>query len=348
MRASPRRVLGLGVLLVVASLTVGLLAESSPTLVSAQLASHHHRHPTPTPTLTATPSPSPTSTPTAIITPTGVPSSTPTAPATAPATPSATPSATPAPSPWPATSLHFTANGNLSASGEYVPQLDGFNLADVSSLAEVNALPMGVQGLVWLGTCAGATSSFDSTVDAFVGNAKLFGFYVMDEPDISSCSAANLKAEDDWIHSHVPGARAFAVLENQSAAVDPSYGWYTPVNSDLDLVGLDPYPVRSELSSPDFAEISLRVSAATAAGWAVSSLVPVYQTFGGGTDSDDAGGHWVLPTAPQEDTILADWAAVVPTPVFDYAYSWGAQDSDVALSQVAPLQAIFLAKNTGT
>jgi hypothetical protein len=212
----------------------------------------------------------------------------------------------------------------------------------------LNSLPAGVKGLVWIGYCGGADSVFQTMVSPFIGNPKLFGFYVIDEPFPSGCPATNLKAEDDWIHAHVPGAKAFAVLDNQGPATAPAYGWYTPANSDLDLVGLDPYPVRSELSSPDYNEIALRVTAAKAAGWPLSSLVPVYQAFGGGTQTDDAGGQWVLPTAAQEDTILADWAAVVPTPVFDYAFSWGSQSGDVALSQAPALQSIFLTKNTGS
>ena len=69
---------------------------------------------------------------------------------------------------------------------------------------------------------------------------------------------------------------------------------------------------------------------------AESSIVPVYQAFGGGDYPDDANGHWVLPTAAQERQILADWAAVVPHPEFDYAYSWGSQKGDMALSQSPP------------
>src|SRR6266568_2856720 len=75
------------------------------------------------------------------------------------------------------------------------------------------------------------------------------------------------------------------------------------------------------------------------------SIVPVYQTFGGGGYHDDGNGQWVMPTAAQENQILADWAAVVPAPLFDYAYSWGPQNGDTALSQSPALRAVFAAKN---
>jgi len=43
--------------------------------------------------------------------------------------------------------------------------------------------------------------------------------------------------------------------------------------------------------------------------------------------------------------MLAYWAAVVPDPVFDYAYSWGAQHGDDALVESPSLQAVFAEKN---
>jgi hypothetical protein len=250
--------------------------------------------------------------------------------------------------PWPHTTLHYTSNGNFSQSGQYVPGADGFTLADVKTYdkSELDSLPAGVRGLVWLGDCQGATASFRSAVAAYAGDPKLFGFYVMDEPLPTTCLPAHLLAEDTWIHKHVPGAVTFAILENLGRAKDPTFtGSYTPQDSGLNLIGLDPYPVRSELRSPDYAEISEYVRMAEALGWPLTSIVPVYQAFGGGNYADDANGHWAMPTAPQERQMLADWAAVVPDPKFDYAYSWGSQESDTALSQSPALRAVFTAKN---
>ena len=247
---------------------------------------------------------------------------------------------------WPAASLHYAPDGNFGGSGQYTPRADGFNLADVRSRAELDSLPAGVRGLVWLGDCGGATAGFRAAVGAFAGDPKLFGFYVADDVVPSACPAARLLAEDTWIHAHVPGARAFALVENLSRATSPSFtGSYTPANSGLDLIGIDPYPVRSELVAPAYAEIAMYVRAAEAQGWPQGSIVPVYQTFGGGGYHDDGNGQWVMPTAAQENQILADWAAVVPAPLFDYAYSWGPQNGDTALSQSPALRAVFAAKN---
>jgi len=248
--------------------------------------------------------------------------------------------------PWPVTRLHYTPNGNFGPSGQYLPGADGFNLADVDNKIQLDGLPAGVLGLVWLGDCGGATASFRSTVDAFAGDRKLFGFYVKDEPQPKNCPAANLLAEDNWIHAHVPGAKTFIILENLGHETAPSFtGTYTPADSGLDLVGVDPYSVRSELSAPTYWQIAAYVTLVEAHGWPLSSIVPVYQTFGGTSFADDSNGYWVLPTVPQERQMLADWAAVDPHPVFDYAYSWGPQEGDTALSQSPALQAVFKEKN---
>ena len=250
----------------------------------------------------------------------------------------------------PRTSEHFAANGNFSGS-TYDPGAVGFNLADVSSNAETEGLPAGVKGLEWIGSCAGATSSFQSQVQSFIGDPKVFGFYLMDEPDPSSCSAANLKAESDWIHANDPGTYTFIIEQDLSSSNHPTYqGGYNPANSHVDLYGLDPYPCRSEnpASAPcAYSWLSLAVTAAEKEGIQLADIVPVYQAFGGGTWIDDGGGSYQLPTAAQESEILSTWASLVPTPVFDYTYSWEVQNGDQTLKGSPALQPIFLTHNGG-
>ena len=155
--------------------------------------------------------------------------------------------------------------------------------------------------------------------------------------------AANLKAEADWIHANVPGAKTFIVEENMSSDTSPDYD-YTPANTDIDLFGLDPYPVQANVpNNLDYNIIPLAVSTAEADGVPQADIVPVYQAFGGGRIYE-----YILPTAAQEDEILSTWGASVPNPVFDYAYSWGVQDGDTALSDDPALQAIFAAHNAGS
>ncbi len=83
----------------------------------------------------------------------------------------------------PVTPLHYAPNNNFRSSGYYAPRAAGFNLADVSSAGEVSSLPSGVKALVWLGQCNGPDSSFISAVQPFIGDPRVFGFYLMDEPD---------------------------------------------------------------------------------------------------------------------------------------------------------------------
>jgi hypothetical protein len=287
-----------------------------------------HSSSAPTPTPTRSPSPAPTR------------RRTPTPAPTHPRRTRRSPAPSPAPAgQWPVTSLHYTANDNFGPSGAYLPGADGFNLADVGDKGALDALPAGVLGLVWLGACGGATAAFRAQAGAFAGDRKLFGFYITDEPDPSSCPAGAIRAEDDWIHAHVPGAKTFAILQNLASDSSPDFTAYTPHGTGLDLIGLDPYPVTSA-GPPDYREIAGYVAAAQAAGWPVSRIVPVYQVFGHSSEGD-----WMLPTTDQERVMLADWAAVTPAPAFDYAYSWGSQSGDTGLARSPALQAIFAAKN---
>jgi len=184
-------------------------------------------------------------------------------------------------------------------------------------------------------------------VDPFVNHPRLFGFYLMDEADPASCAAANLAAETAYIHTHIKGARTFLVQQNLSSSKTPTYrGGYNPANTGIDLFGLDPYPCRSEINGCDDTVIAGYVSAATSAGIPIAAVVPVFQAFGGRVWADDDGGYYVLPTAEQATRLVAEWQRLVPSPVFDYAYSWSVQRGDLALS-VAPaaLRNVFATHN---
>jgi hypothetical protein len=246
----------------------------------------------------------------------------------------------------PTTSRHYTSGANFNADGSYGPGSVGFNLADVSSVAQLNSLPAGVLGLVYLGLCNGADATFTSTVQPFVGNAKLFGFYLMDEPDSTGkysalCTAANLKAEADYIHANIPGAKTFIVMMNMGSDTAPTYlNTFNSANTDIDLFGLDPYPCQTQFNGCNFSVIGAGVSAAEVAGIGLNQIIPVYQAFGGGGYA-----AWVLPTPAEALQGLASWASLVPNPAFDYAYAWGAQQSDTSLQGSTTLQALFSAHN---
>jgi hypothetical protein len=250
--------------------------------------------------------------------------------------------------PHPAT-LHYAANGNFAPDGRYLPGRDGFNLADVSTPAQLAGLPTGVRGLVYLGSCTGADRDFATKVGAFSGSAKLFGFYLIDDPDPATCPPANLRAESAYIHDHIGGARTFILEQNLSASAHPSYaGGYDPANTGIDFFGIDPYPCRTELNGCDPTMIARYVTAAERFGIPSSSIVPVFQAFGGGSWIDDGGGHYRLPTAEEMKSMFAQWTQLVRSPVFDYVYSWGSQRGDRTLSAApADLHAAFAARAAG-
>jgi hypothetical protein len=242
----------------------------------------------------------------------------------------------------PVTALHYAANGNFVGS-TYAPGADGFNLADIGSASQLSELPAGTKALVYLGMTGGATASFQAAVKPFIGSSQVYGFYLADEPAPSAATAANLKAESDWIHANDPGAKTFMVEENASGNLTPSY-YYAPANTDVDLFGLDPYPVQTNVpNNYDLNIIPLAVQEAESIGIPQKDLVPTYQAFGGGNYST-----YILPTAAQEQAILSEWSSVLPNPAFDYAYSWGSQEGDTALSNDTALQQVFAAHNRST
>jgi hypothetical protein len=248
--------------------------------------------------------------------------------------------------------LHYAAGGGLDSQGNFAPAQAGFNLADVQYVDQLNSLPDGVKGLVWLDQYNGVTQDFINEVTPFIGNPNLYGFYLVDEPDPTGqwgvqASATDLMAESDWIHSHMPDAKTFTVLMNMGSSDNPDYtNTYTPENTHIDLFGLDWYPVWSDRSTIDYSTIDKYVAAATSAGIPVDQIVPVYQAFGGGDWVTETGSQVAVPTAAQAQQMVDHWADLVPNPAFDYAYAWGSQQGDVALESLPALQQVFLQHNT--
>lgn len=251
---------------------------------------------------------------------------------------------------------HYAPNGNFDDQNRYLPSRAGFNLADVSSVGQLTSLGADVKALVWVGQCNGADEEFRNTIQPYIGNPKVFGFFLMDDPDprgifeagklTPRCTPDSLKAESDWVHSHAPGAKTFIVLMNLSTSKAPSFEHtYNPANSHIDLFGIDPYPCRSELQGCNYDMIDQYVAAAASWGIPSHQMVPVYQSFGGGDWVDDYGGKYLLPTVEQTKHMLARWQNHVAAPEFDFAYSWGSQRSDAALESKLDLQEVFLAHN---
>jgi hypothetical protein len=237
---------------------------------------------------------------------------------------------------------HFAVNGNFDPGGRFVPRDYGFNLADVSSAEVLDSLPRDVMGLMWIGACDGADARFRGLVESVIDHPKLFGFYLMDDPDPSGrwrrpCKAEGLRAESDWIHARRAGIVTFIALMNIGTSAAPDFDLSLgPDNSHVDLFGIAPYPCRRDWPECDFAMIGRFVEAGRRIGISDAAVVPIYQTFGGGEWRSEGGGYR-LPDPAELRRILDLWRERIAHPVFDYAYSWGTQKSDKALATSAPL-----------
>jgi Ca2+-binding RTX toxin-like protein len=243
--------------------------------------------------------------------------------------------------------MHYAYGAPAAAAATY-----GFNLVDLQYASSVNALPDGSKALIWLDESNGVTASFIDKVTPLLNNPKVFGFYLTDEPDPTGkyhtqVSAANLKAESDWIHSHFPGAKTFITLMDMGSFTNSDYtNTYNPANTGIDYYGIDPYPVRSTVV--DFNYIDRAVAAALKAGIPLSAIVPVYQAFGGGGWATNTGGSYVMPTTAQEQTMLDHWAKLVPSPAFDMVYKWSSQNGETSLGNTPSMQAFFQDHNSHT
>jgi hypothetical protein len=243
----------------------------------------------------------------------------------------------------PSTPWHYAPAANFAA-GSYNapgdPGSDGFNLVNVFTPDQMALVPDGDKALVYvpyqIGEPNGSAAYFASFVQfatKFVGNPKVFGFYISDEPNLRNIPATALKEEADWLHANDPGVKAFFVL---GGSFGTNFAEYTPKATDMDLVGLDPYPIT--IGGATYSLIPNAVNAAEAVGWSQAQIVPIYQVFGNSSG-------YALPTVEQEQEILAIWGNLIPHPAFDYAYSWGGWEPD-SLVNSPDLQAVFMAHNS--
>jgi hypothetical protein len=245
--------------------------------------------------------------------------------------------------------LHYAPNGNFDDTGAFLPASAGFDVADMGDPGRLSTLAADVRVLVWVGQCEGVTRKFLDTVQPYLGDHRVFGYYLMDDPDARShlgaappCPPERLREESDWLHEHAPGTKTLIVLMNLSDARRPSYrNSYDPKNSHVDLYGLCAYPCRTEFNGCDGNLISRYVAASDLAGIPRDRLVPIYQAFGGGRWRDDEGGSYIMPSPAEEAQIIRQWRELVPNPVIDMAYSWGTQREDLSLHEAAALKALF-------
>ncbi|WP_433472541.1 hypothetical protein ACQPZP_27095 [Spirillospora sp. CA-142024] len=229
---------------------------------------------------------------------------------------------------------HETASGtlhlalNMPAGDRAKAASLGYDLFDVDPDADdIASLPKGGRALLWVGntTCGdfqqGSASAFADTVKRFAGNDRVYGWYLSDEPNPDECPGIvdEIRRRADIVHRYAPGQKAFASL------TDWPMRPLKPSATHLDLIGLDPYPCRTDGEGCDLDAIDTMVGQAARAGFPRGMIVPVFQTFG--QSCNDGERNWRLPDEAQLRSILRRWDRLVPRPAFDISYSWGRQDA---------------------
>jgi PASTA domain len=202
----------------------------------------------------------------------------------------------------------------------------GWNLIDVGSQWSADRLPRGAEGLVWVGdydnsSCSWQMSdpSLESHVRAAVADAKVFGYFISDEPNPNACpdAPAQHRARSNLIHAIDPRARTVIVLDSNGFA-----GQATPDaleqlprwKGTADYIGLDPYPCYRGAAC-DFSWIARTIRAANAAGLNYWGVVQAFD-----------GDSWRWPTASELSRMLAQWAGSKETGYMAFAWSYAGND----------------------
>jgi hypothetical protein len=251
----------------------------------------------------------------------------------------------------------------------------GFDVLDITgsssdparTKAIVDALPPGVQALIWVGNLDNTsctepgytTAQYRELVEALASNRKVYGYYLADEPHPQACprAAADIRARADFLHAHSRFQKAFIVVQDGAGICGSDLGCefeaLQPRNTHVDLVGVDPYPCHysgGRAAVPcDYGLIRERVAAATNHGVPQSAIVPLFQEFG---QEERVGGsvYYRTPTPNELRRILATWRDLIPSPVLDAAYTFGTQCSKTcpspqALANHPELQSVVRAYN---
>lgn len=225
--------------------------------------------------------------------------------------------------PEPTTARHYIANLQGAVAG---PRSVGFNVFDTgASTEQVDALPSGVQAMVWLGQkCpTPADASFRDTVQRLARNPKVFGYYLSDEPHVADCPGGPkaLASRAAFVRDASGGRqRSFIVLSET-----PDYKAFRPAVTGVSMIGIDAYPCSDANPDCNPAKIDEKVGLALSNGIPRGRIVPVFQAFGQRLTQGDR--YYRQPTARQMRPLLARWARLVPSPPMDYTYGWGHQAS---------------------
>ncbi len=193
----------------------------------------------------------------------------------------------------------------------------GWNLLDVSSKEEADALPGGVRGLVWVGdydntSCSWQVSDteLEQRLAGTAGDPKIAGFFFSDEPDPSACpqAPAQHRARSQLIHSLDPDAFTVMLMDSNSGSetFQQMHLWVGVAN----YIALDPYPCHPGRRC-NYSWISAVIRAADRAKLPYWGVVQAF-----------AGGDWRWPTPTEERHMLALWGASREKGYMTFAWTW--------------------------
>lgn len=231
----------------------------------------------------------------------------------------------------------------------------GFDLADVSSVGALDALPEGAKGILWMRNgydqvCAWQRNDEETAVivDKVRDHPKFSGIYfIADTPHPSVCPDApeRIRERSDLIRKHDPAARTFIAVSAGHKYPEE----FAQLADSADLIGIVVYPCNTKKPHCEFDKIRQRVARAFDAGIDPERLVPVFQAFGQGCTTNER--KWYrLPTVGEMREMLALWDELLPpeTRPFDMTYSWGVQERQACPSlasadgsEFADLQSVY-------
>lgn len=210
--------------------------------------------------------------------------------------------------------IRYVFNSNAAPSAAAAA---GWNLLDVNSKAEADALPTGTRGLIWLGDYDNTSCDWERSAETLeralagtAGDPKVLGFLFSDEPDPSACpeAPAQHKARSRLIHALAPGKLTVMVADSNSG---PQSLAQTPLwRGAADRVALDPYPCYRGKKC-DFSWITKVIQRANAAKLPYWGVV---QAFADRT--------WRWPTAAEARRMLSLWERSRASGLMTFAWTW--------------------------
>ena len=192
----------------------------------------------------------------------------------------------------------------------------GWNLIDVGSRSEADALPGGTRGLVWVGDYDNSNCSWelsDAALQSEVaggGDPKVAGYFFSDEPDPDACPSAPAqhRARSQLLHRLDPGKLTVMVMDTNSGA--RSLAQIPSWVGAADYVGLDPYPCYQHKAC-DYGWIDAVIAAADRAHLRYWGVVQAFD--------DDT---WRWPTVAEARHMLGQWRRSRQSGYMVFAWRW--------------------------